>query len=65
MRLSGKRAWIPLALVAATLAACASTQAQAPAPYNYHEPNQGRGAGDPDGPGSCYVESLNGRICRD
>lgn len=65
MRLHRRLIWIPLALTAAMLAATAATQAQVwvepmpgPAPYTY-------GPGIGDGPGSCYEDSLNGRVCRD
>jgi len=65
MRLARNLIWIPLALAAALFAASAPSMAQSyyynyygPAPYYY-------GPGYGDGPGSCYEDSLSGRVCRD
>ena len=72
MRLRRRLIWIPLALTAAMIAATAATQAQVwvetapvPGPYNYYGPSPYTGPGVGDGPGSCYEESLYGRVCRD
>jgi hypothetical protein len=65
MRLRRRLIWIPLALAGAIVAASAPSWAQGyyeyygPAPYYYDHPGFG------DGPGSCYEDSLRGRVCRD
>ena len=70
MHLDRRLIWIPLALAgalaAATLALPAFAQdTLAPAPYNYFGPDPYYGPGIGDGPGSCYYDSLSGRVCRD
>ncbi len=74
MRLRRRLIWIPLALAGPLFAAgVAPGSAQmmiesAPTPYGYHGPNPHYGPGTTFGPQtgqSCYVDSLNGRVCVD
>ena len=69
MQLRRRLIWIPLALAAALAAATAlpayAQEAPHPAPYNYFGPEPHLGPGLGDGPGSCYYDSLSGRVCRD
>ena len=70
MRLRRTLIWIPLALGAAIVAASASSAQHyyyyGPAPYYYdHPPYYYDHPGFGDGPGSCYEDSLRGRVCRD
>lgn len=66
MRLRRSLIWIPLAIGAAIVAAGASLAhvviEPAPTPY-YYAPYYGPGPADE--PGSCYEDSLQGRVCRD
>jgi hypothetical protein len=63
--------WIPLAVGAALVAAAGASQADiyitpGPMPYGYYyEPNPYYFGPPADGPGSCYYDSLYGRVCRD
>jgi|KBSSwiStaDraftv2_1062776.scaffolds.fasta_scaffold2456247_1 hypothetical protein len=73
MRLHRNLIWIPLAVAGALVAATSVSQADiyigpapAPAPYGYYGPNPYfYEPGLSDGPGSCYYDSLYGRVCRD
>jgi hypothetical protein len=71
MQLRRQIIWIPLALAGALAAAALvvlpayAQEAPHPAPYNYFGPDPHFGPGIADGPGSCYVDNLNGRVCRD
>ena len=66
MRTLRRLIWIPHALAAALTTASAPSQAQiiiepapGPAPYYYYGP------APYSGPGQCYYDSLNGRVCVD
>jgi hypothetical protein len=73
MRLHRRLIWIPLAVATAIIATVGVSQADIyigpgpmPAPYDYYGPRPYfYDPGLSDGPGSCYYDSLNGRVCRD
>lgn len=65
MRLRRRLIWIPLALAGAIIALSAPLQAQIMYDYHYGPSPYYYGPGIGDGPGSCYEDSLRGRVCRD